>query len=57
VIVWLLINQEPDEANTCRDANNNLYNNHEINWHEAYTEDANQVYAREWFRLWWSITQ
>lgn len=54
VIVWLLINQAPNEANACRDAENNLYANHEINWHEAYWEDANHVYEREWFPLWWA---
>lgn len=54
VIVWLLINQVPNEASTCRDAKGHLYQNHEINWHEAYWEDANGIYPRAWFPLWWA---
>ncbi len=50
VIVWLLINQEANEATRCA-------TNYEINWHEAYWEDANRVYEREWFPLWWAAAQ
>ncbi len=56
VIVWLLINQEADEADTCRvnqDPEEAMYHNYEQNWHEAYGEDANRVYERAWFPLWW----
>lgn len=57
VIAWLLINQDPDEAATCKspDENGKLHANHnyEQNWHEAYGEDANRVYERAWFPLWW----
>ena len=57
VIAWLLINQDPNEADTCKSADENgeLHANHnyEQNWHEAYGEDANRVYERAWFPLWW----
>ncbi|MFN8488722.1 MAG: hypothetical protein U0350_14065 [Caldilineaceae bacterium] len=50
VINWLLVNQYPDEANTC--ANN--HPNYEINWHEAYLESGAE---RLWFMLWWRDAQ
>ncbi|MEZ4708487.1 MAG: hypothetical protein R3A44_14865 [Caldilineaceae bacterium] len=50
VIVWLLINQEPNEETYCA-------TNYEQNWHEAYWEDENRVYEREWFPLWWAAAQ
>jgi len=47
VVVWLLVNQANDEATRCA-------TNYEINWHEAYWEDTNRVYERDWFPLWWA---
>ena len=46
VVSWLLVNQYPDEANTCA----NDHPNFEINWHEAYLESSAE---RLWFTLWW----
>ena len=54
VIAWLLVNQNQDKAQTCR-TGKNLNQNYENNWHEAYSEDANGVYERNWFRLWWPV--
>lgn len=53
VIVWLLVNQYPDEESSCKNADNQANANYEINWHEAYLETGTQ---REWFGLWWSAT-
>jgi hypothetical protein len=53
VIVWLLVNQYPDEESSCKNAQGETNHNYEINWHEAYREDGQE---REWFRLWWQNT-
>ncbi|MFN8488724.1 MAG: hypothetical protein U0350_14075 [Caldilineaceae bacterium] len=50
VIAWLLVNQFADEANKC----GKDYPNHEINWHEAYTENGDEHF---WFTLWWHDAQ
>lgn len=50
VIVWLLVNEYANEAQTCGAA----HPNYEINWHEAYLESGAE---RLWFSLCWQAAQ